>query len=79
MWMPESNLLIDLGMMVPEQVSLKQNRKILTLDYRKDPTPFYYGVEGMLCFSHRKNMKSEGSLNTWYGMCNRGIQALMTL
>lgn len=50
MWMPESNLLIDLDMMAPEQISLKQNGKTLILDYRKDPTLFYYGVEGIFVF-----------------------------
>ena len=44
--MPTSNLSwIDFGMMVPEQLFLKQNEMTLALDYVKDLTLFKYGVK----------------------------------
>ena len=46
--MPTSNLSwIDFGMMVPEQLFLKQTEVTLALDYVKDLTLFKYGVKDM--------------------------------
>ena len=50
MWMPVSNLpWIDFGMMAPEQLLLKLNRKM-------DLALFQYGVEGnFMFFSQEEN------------------------
>lgn len=76
--MPTSNLSwIDFGMMVPEQLFLKQNEMTLALDYVKDLTLFKYGVKIILCYCHRRRVKFGNFLNVWCGVRQRKVIEVM--
>lgn len=66
-WMTMSILLcIGSGMMALKWLSCRWNVNNFALDYGKVQSLFWYGVESMFVFFHRKKMKIDDCLSIWW-------------